>query len=71
MPFLVLLGHRHDWLLKFQSKALSNSYGDAIREVVNENMIYFVLGFILITIYVAINMGKFNLLEQRVSACDR
>ncbi|CAG0902809.1 unnamed protein product [Darwinula stevensoni] len=53
--------------LKIYANA-ERSFRDGISEMRDKNMIYFALGFVLITIYVAINMGKFNLLEQRVQS---
>ncbi|CAG0899620.1 unnamed protein product [Darwinula stevensoni] len=66
--FLELVFH-NDLLKPPGLKTYANaerSFRDGIREMRDRNMIYFALGFILITIYVTLNMGKFNLLEQRV-----
>ncbi|CAG0883652.1 unnamed protein product [Darwinula stevensoni] len=46
--------------------ASARSYRDGITSVMDNNTIYFVLGFVFITIYLAASMGKFNLLQQRI-----
>ncbi|CAG0897763.1 unnamed protein product [Darwinula stevensoni] len=44
----------------------TRSFRDGISEMLYDNALYFVLGFALVTIYVSINLGRCNFLQQRV-----